>query len=189
MRLGRRSSRLARSSAPRARSACAISSSALSPSRVARAAASTSPRRVAELEQPVARERRAARRRAGPRRARDLLDAVAVRAADLLAQLDDDPLGRALADPRHRLEARRVAGRDRADQLARRARPTAPPARPSGRPPGPPAASGTGRAPARSEKPYSASASSRTIRCVCSVASAPTAGTCARASAPRPRAR
>src|SRR5262249_33515053 len=35
-------------------------------------------------------------------------------------QLDDDPLGRALADPRHRLEARSVAGRERREQLARR---------------------------------------------------------------------
>ena len=38
----------------------------------------------------------------------------------LLAQLDDDPLGRALADARDRLEARGVAGGDRRDQLARR---------------------------------------------------------------------
>ena len=41
--------------------------------------------------------------------------------ADLLAQLDDDPLRRALADARHGLQARRVAGRDRGQQLARRA--------------------------------------------------------------------
>ena len=41
--------------------------------------------------------------------------------ADLLAQLDDDPLRRALADPGHGLQPRGVAGRDRAEQLARRA--------------------------------------------------------------------
>ena len=38
----------------------------------------------------------------------------------LLAQLDDDPLGRSLADARDRLEARGVARRDRRDQLAGR---------------------------------------------------------------------
>ena len=42
-------------------------------------------------------------------------------ARDLLAQLDDDPLGGALADPGHGLEARRVAGGDRVQELARRA--------------------------------------------------------------------
>ena len=38
---------------------------------------------------------------------------------DLLAQLDDDPLGGPLADARDRLEASRVARRERRDQLAR----------------------------------------------------------------------
>ncbi len=115
-------------------------------------------RREAELEQPVARERArgiarasAARLRAHDDRPRRPLLAAH---ADLLAQLDDDPLGRALADPRDGLEAGRVAGRDRREQLARRRRPRAPRARPSGRPPGRRAASGTGRAPARRRKPY-----------------------------------
>src|SRR4051812_32085908 len=45
-------------------------------------------------------------------------DAVAL--ADLFAQLDDDPLGRALADPGHGLEALGVAGCDRVQQLAGR---------------------------------------------------------------------
>ena len=48
-------------------------------------------------------------------------DAVCV-ALDLprhfLAQLDDDPLGGPLADPRHGLEALRVTGGDRPQQLA-----------------------------------------------------------------------
>ena len=39
--------------------------------------------------------------------------------ADLLAQLDDDPLGRALADARHGLQAGDVAGHERGDELAR----------------------------------------------------------------------
>ena len=46
---------------------------------------------------------------------------VGRRRADLLAQLDDDPLGRALADAGHRLQPRGVAGGDRGEQLARRA--------------------------------------------------------------------
>ncbi|HVL96010.1 MAG TPA: Holliday junction branch migration protein RuvA, partial [Solirubrobacteraceae bacterium] len=37
-------------------------------------------------------------------------DAIVVTRADLLAQLDDDPLGGALADPRNRLQPRGVAG-------------------------------------------------------------------------------
>ena len=41
--------------------------------------------------------------------------------ADLLAQLDHDPLRGPLADARHGLEARGVAGGERADELARRA--------------------------------------------------------------------
>ncbi len=45
--------------------------------------------------------------------------AVLELAGDLLAQLDDHPLGGALADPRHGLEALRVAGGDRPQQLAR----------------------------------------------------------------------
>ena len=40
---------------------------------------------------------------------------------DLVAQLDDDPLGGALADPGHALEARDIAVGERADELARRA--------------------------------------------------------------------
>ena len=43
------------------------------------------------------------------------------RRADLLAQLDDDPLRRALADPGCGLQPRGVAGRDGAEHLARRA--------------------------------------------------------------------
>ena len=50
---------------------------------------------------------------------------VAERRDDLLAQLDDDPLGRALADARHGLQARDVAGRER----GRPARAGAPPPR------------------------------------------------------------
>ena len=71
------------------------------------------------------------------------------RRADLLAQLDDDPLGRALADPRNRLEAGRVAGGERREQLARRPagehRERDLRARPTGRR----AASGTAPAPPR----------------------------------------
>ena len=48
-------------------------------------------------------------------------DLVADAAGHLLAQLDDDPLGGALADAGHRLEARRVAGGDRVQELARAA--------------------------------------------------------------------
>src|SRR6185436_21108656 len=40
---------------------------------------------------------------------------------DLLAQLDDDSLGSPFSDPRRGLEALRVAGGDRSQQLARRA--------------------------------------------------------------------
>ena len=95
--------------------------------------------------------------------------------ADLLAQLDDDPLGRALADPGHGLQPRGVAGRDGAEQLARRAagehgqrhlRPDRTARR---------SASGTGRAPPRWRSRSSSSASSRTIRWVCSVAALPAA--------------
>ena len=39
-------------------------------------------------------------------------------AGDLLAQLDDDPLSRPLADARNGLEPLRVAGGDRAQKLA-----------------------------------------------------------------------
>ena len=75
-------------------------------------------RRVAEVEQAVAGQ---GARILGPAD-RDL-GAVGVAldlARDLLAQLDDDPLGGALADSRHRLEALGVAGGDRPQQLARR---------------------------------------------------------------------
>ena len=159
------------------RSACAISSSALSPSASAQQLLGLA-RRVAELEQPVARERPRLlrRRRAGATiGARAGARRVAVD-AHLLAQLDDDPLGGALADPRHRLEARRVARRERRRSARAAAPPRAPRARPSGRPPGRTAASGTGRAPARSESRTATSASSRTIRCVCSVTCSPTGG-------------
>ena len=68
-------------------------------------------------------EARRARARAGrPRRpGRQRRHALLELAGDLLAQLDDHPLGGALADPGDRLEALRVAGGDRAQQLARRA--------------------------------------------------------------------
>ena len=62
---------------------------------------------------------RASARGSSPRRDDDRV--VGGRRADLLAQLDDDPLGRALADARHGLQARGVAGGERAEQLARRA--------------------------------------------------------------------
>src|SRR5262245_15720863 len=74
--------------------------------------------RVAEVEQAVPGQR-----------ARVLLSAGAGRAVgvpldlarDLLAKLDDDPLGSPLADPRHGLEALGVAGGDRTQQLPHRA--------------------------------------------------------------------
>ena len=81
--------------------------------------------------------------------ARDHDRVVGGRGADLLAQLDDDPLRRALADARDRLEPRGVAGGERGEQLARRAAGRARRARPSGRPTGRRAAAGTGRAPPR----------------------------------------
>jgi hypothetical protein len=78
-----------------------MSSSGVSPSRSR--AARRPRRREAELEQPVA----ARAPRVVVRRRRD---AIAGRrsglGADLLAQLDDDPLGRALADARHGLQPR-----------------------------------------------------------------------------------
>ena len=71
--------------------------------------------REAEPDQALARQQ--------PRvvTARDPDRVVGGRRADLLAQLDDDPLGGALADPRHGLEPRGVAGGDGGEQLARRA--------------------------------------------------------------------
>ena len=48
-------------------------------------------------------------------------DVVGGLAGHLLAQLDDDALGGALADAGHGLEARGVAGGDRVQELARRA--------------------------------------------------------------------
>ena len=71
-------------------------------------------RRVAEPEQRLARERA----RVVPARDHDRV--LGGGHADLLAQLHDDPLGRALADPGHRLQARGVAGGDGGEQLARR---------------------------------------------------------------------
>ena len=58
---------------------------------------------------PRSRGRRArrGRARAGRRRGAITIGVVGGRGADLLAQLDDDPLGRALADARHGLEAAR----------------------------------------------------------------------------------
>ncbi len=72
-------------------------------------------RREAEPDEAVAREQ--------PRvvAARDHDRVAGGRRADLLAQLDHDPLGGALADPLHGLQPRRVAGRDGGEQLARRA--------------------------------------------------------------------
>ena len=73
--------------------------------------------RVAEVHEPVASERARVVVWPGGERRHALLEL----AGDLLAQLDDHPLGGALADPGHRLEALRVAGGDRAQELARRA--------------------------------------------------------------------
>ena len=68
----------------------------------------------AELQQAVAGEvARIVAARDGDRRPE------VVRHADLLAQLDHDPLRRALADAGHRLQAGDVAGHQRAHQLAR----------------------------------------------------------------------
>ena len=71
-------------------------------------------RRVAEVDQAVAGEAAGIAPSASP--AADLL---LERPGDLLAQLDDDPLRGALADPGHGLEAFGVAGGDRSQQLAR----------------------------------------------------------------------
>ena len=111
---GRRS-RSSRSRArPRAGAARSpISSSALSPSASAQQLLGLlGP--VAELEQPCAGERaRLAAPRRGGRRSACGRRAARLLAGHLLAQLDDDPLGGALADARHRLQARGVAGRER----------------------------------------------------------------------------
>src|SRR4051812_8929406 len=73
---------------------------------------------VAQLDQAVARQRaRVVAARDGDRARR----IGGRRRADLLAQLDDDALRRALADPGHGLEALGVARGDRGEQLARRA--------------------------------------------------------------------
>src|SRR5207248_4935904 len=61
-----------------------------------------------------------ARQRAGVVGASDPNDAVGQRCADPLAQLDDDPLCGALADPGYRLETTSVARREQRQQLARR---------------------------------------------------------------------
>ena len=61
---------------------------------------------VAEAEQRLAGERR---RIVG---AGDRDRVLGQRRADLLAQLDDDPLGGALADPGRRLQPGRIAGGD-----------------------------------------------------------------------------
>ena len=62
-----------------------------------------------------------ARRRGSSARVMTISAPPARAAGDLLAQLDDDPLGRALADAGHRLQARDVAVGERRDELARRA--------------------------------------------------------------------
>src|SRR5271166_454266 len=80
-------------------------------------------RRIPELEQAFAGEHARVLALAPPghdRRAR--AGGRPALHAHLLAQLDDDPFGRALADPRHGLKAGRVARGERGDQLARRPR-------------------------------------------------------------------
>ena len=62
---------------------------------------------------------------------------VAERRDDLLAQLDDDPLGRPLADARHGGQPRDVAGRQRAPRARAGRRRRGPRARPSARRTGP----------------------------------------------------
>ena len=132
--------------------------------------------RVAELEQPVARERRAVplaaarddRRRPAPA---PPSTPTFSRSSTMIRSAVRLPI------PGTAWKRAASPAAIAADQLARRARRRAPPARPSGRPPAPTAASGTGRAPARSESRTATSASSRTIRCVCSVTCSPTAGT------------
>ena len=84
-------------------------------------------------------------------------DLVADAAGDLLAQLDDDALGGALADAGHRLEPRRVAGRDRVQELARRAAREHRERDLRARRPGRRSASGTARAPPRSRSRTGAS--------------------------------
>ena len=150
-------------------SAWAIRSSGVSPGAPS-SSCSASCGREAEADEPVARQQ--------PRvvAARDHDRVVGRRRADLLAQLDDDPLRGALADPRHGLQPRGVAGRDGGEQLARRAAARARRARPSARRTGRRSAAGTGRARPRTRSRRAASASSRTIRWVCSVAGLPTAG-------------
>ena len=92
----------------------AISSSGVSPARLVEQLLGLLGRE-AEADQALAGERaRVVARAATTISSRGL-------AGDLLAQLHDDPLGGALADARHGLEALRVAGGDRAQQLAGRA--------------------------------------------------------------------
>ena len=137
---------------------------------------------VAELDQPGARERpRGAWRRGERPSARG--SRATGSGADLLAQLDDDPLGGALADAGHRLQPLGVAGREHRDELARaRVDSTASATF------GPTAWTVSSiRNSSRScslAKPYSVSVSSRAIRCVCSVTFSPGGGIRA-ASAPR----
>ena len=129
--------------------------------------------RVAELEQAVAGQQArvvAARGRGSP-------TVASAGDADLLAQLDDDPLGRALADPRHGLEAGRVARRERRDQVARRAAGQDGQRDLRARRTARRSAAGTGRAPPRWRSRRARSASSRTMRWACSVTRRPTAGT------------
>ncbi len=119
--------------------------------------------------------------------ARDHDRVVGRRRADLLAQLDDDPLRRPLADPGHRLQPRGVARGDRGEQLARR------PAREHGerhlraRPTGRRSASGRGRArPRRRSRRAAARRRARSGGCAASPACRPRA--CGAASPTRPTA-
>ena len=103
------------SRSPALRSAVAISSSGSSLSQPVEQLLGLE-RRVAEVDEAVAGEVAGV-----PALGERLDDLLLERAGDLVAQLDDDPLGRPLADPGDGLEALRVAGGDRPQQLARRA--------------------------------------------------------------------
>ena len=97
------------------------------------AARGRSPRAPARPRPPSSRARRARRgRRGGRARRDDGRERRLGRRAELLLQLEHDPLGGLLADPGDRLEARVVAERDRPAQLARRASRRRRRARPSG---------------------------------------------------------
>ena len=95
------------------RSALASSSSAVSPSAAASISCAS-----AGWKPSSSRPSRAMWRGSSPR-VTVIGAAEVVRHADLLAQLDDDPLGGALADAGHRLQAGDVAGHQRCHELAR----------------------------------------------------------------------